>query len=178
MVEALKLSDYDLALDKIDYHVPYYKIRWPWKDDPQRREKRISAAKKLLASDAGLYHDVYGVSEKILPGQEENPFYVKQLAWSWFYSELDDSMEIPDQVNDSLLAETLPHIPEIEKIALRLTKVTDKGLEALFYLPVLKNVIIETPNPNHPIPITDKGIVLISKLPLLENICSRSMFIR
>jgi hypothetical protein len=43
MIEALKLSAYDSALDKINYDVPYEKIRWAWKDDPQRQEKRLSA---------------------------------------------------------------------------------------------------------------------------------------
>jgi hypothetical protein len=173
MVETLKLSAYDSALDKIDYNVPYYKIRWPWKDDSQRREKRLSAVKKLLASDAGIHDDVYG---QLLPGREENSFYVKRLGWRCFYSELDNTMEIPDKVDDSLLLETLPYIPEIEKIALHLTKVTDKGLESLFYLPILTEVSIDTPEPEqYPIPITDKGLVLVSKLPLLKNLFVRGV---
>jgi hypothetical protein len=172
MVEELKLSAYDSSLDKTDYNVPYHEIRWAWRDDPQRQGKRLSAVKKLLTTNAGIYDDVYG---QLLPGQDRKSFYVRRLGWSWSYSELDDSMETSDNVNDSLLAETLPYIPEVEKVSLGLTKVTDKGLESLFYLPVLKNVNIETPNPNHTLPITSKGIVLISKLPLLEKLFVRGI---
>jgi hypothetical protein len=172
MVETLKLSTYDSALDKISYDVPYEKIRWAWKDDPQRQEKRLSAVKKLLTTNAGIYDDVHS---RIFSEQEHSLFYVRRLGWRWLYSELDDTMEIPNKVDDSLLAETLPYIPEIEKISLRLTKVTDKGLESLFYLPVLKDVGIETPDSNYSLPITSQGIVLISKLPLLENLFVRGV---
>jgi hypothetical protein len=174
MIEALKLSAYDSALDKINYDVPYKKIRWAWKDDPQRREKRLSAIKKLLTTNAGIHGDGYSNIEFEFYNQAIDA-YVRRMGWSWSQSELDDTMEVPDKVDDAHLAETLPYIPEIEQISLGLTKVTDKGLESLFYLPVLKKVGIETPNPNHTIPITSQGIVLISKLPLLENLFVRGV---
>jgi hypothetical protein len=173
LIDQLKLQNYDTALDKVDYHVPYDDIRWSWKDDVQGQEKRIAAIKKLLATNAGIYDDMHS---RIFSEQEHSFFYVRRLGWLWSYSELDGSMDVPDKVNDALLAETLPYIPEIEKISLGLTKVTDKGLESLFLLPILKNVSIETPDSNiHPLPITSHGIVLISKLPLLEFLFVRGV---
>jgi hypothetical protein len=174
MVEALKLSAYDSALDKINYDVPYYKIRWSWKDDVQRREKRLSAIKKLLTTNAGIHDEGYSNIEYEFYNQAIDA-YVRRMGWSWNYSELDNTLEIPDKVDDTLLAETLPYIPEIEQISLRLTKVTDKGLESLFYLPVLKDVSIETPDSDYILPITSQGIVLISKLPLLDDLFVRGV---
>ena len=70
MVEELKLPDYDIALDRVDYrtffredsrlhvgnegleqkegyNIPCDEVRWPWMDDAQRRKKRLEALKKL-----------------------------------------------------------------------------------------------------------------------------------
>jgi hypothetical protein len=177
IVDRLKLQNYDTALDKVDYHVPYNDIRWPWKDNVQRQEKRIAAIQKLLATNAGIYGEGYSnIESEIRDSQSSKRAYVRRMGWLWSYSELDDTLDVPDKVDDALLAETLPYIPEIEKISLGLTKVTDKGLESLFFLPVLKNVSIETPEPEtHPLPITSQGIVLISQLPLLEVLFVRGI---
>jgi hypothetical protein len=131
----------------------------------------------LLATNTGIHDEGYSnIEYEIRDSYSSQRAYVRRLGWLWFYSELDNTPEVSDKVDDALLAETLPHIPEIEQLNLGLTKVTDKGFESLFLLPVLKFVVITTPEPEtHPLPITSQGIVLISKLPLLENLYIRGV---
>ncbi|MDR2441448.1 MAG: hypothetical protein LBE12_18970, partial [Planctomycetaceae bacterium] len=179
MVEQLKLPNYDTALDSLDYHAPLKKIyamvevpdiNWPWKTDPIRQRKRIEAVRKLLQNRV-FARDIDNIAKgSYLP--------LDSISWPWQYDETNTEQLITTAhtVNDDLLVETLPFIPEIRTCGLSFTKITDKGLKALFYLPLLKRLWIETVEPEtHPLPITDKGIDLISKHPSLEGISMRNL---
>jgi hypothetical protein len=198
MVEELKLPDYDTALDQVDYrsffreesrlhignkgleqkegyNIPCKEIHWPWIDDVQRRKKRSDALRKLHQTDVRIRASI----SDILNINDNNELCAEYLSWSsWQYSDWGDELleNVPTNVNDKLLAETLPYIPDIEAVSLPLTRVTDDGLKNLFYLPLLRKVSIDTPEPEqYPLPITNKGIVLISKLPLLKRLFVRGV---
>jgi hypothetical protein len=194
MVENLKLPNYDSALDTIDYNAPMktiYAMRnvrdieWPWKTDPIRQRKRINAIKKLWAC-GGLSTDMKNivemtVNDETYAKENNNKYPLDILGFRFEYDEYTQNASVlkivPDKVNNKLLMETLPYIPEIEKIILLFTiNVSDEGLNSLFYLPILKEIIIDTPEPEtHPLLITDKGIELISKHPSLEMISLRHL---
>jgi len=169
MFTELKLPNYDTALDMIDYSVPYDKIEWPWKTDPERQEKRIEALKKLVQAKAPYY-----VTEIV----QHNPkLPLRGFGWNWGYDEIDWFFYADgDNVTDDLLFEVLPYTPEVESCGLDHTKVTDEGLKAFFYLPTFKGLGLTTVEPDtHPLQITDKGIEIISKHPTLESIGLRNV---
>jgi hypothetical protein len=197
MVEVLKLPNYDIALDRVDYrsffredsrlragnegleqkegyNIPCDEVRWPWMDDTQRRKKRLDALKKLHQTGVETEEPI----REILSRNDNNEMCLKYLNWPLRYSEWGDELleNIPTNVDDKLLAETLPYVPDIETVVLPLTRVTDNGLKNLFYLPLLREVDIDTPEPEqYPISITNKGIVLISKLALLNDLFIRGV---
>jgi hypothetical protein len=196
MVEQLKLPNYDTSLDSLDYHAQMktiyatrkvQNIKWSWKTDPVRQRKRIEAVKKLMVC-GGRSPKMEDIVELIINDktyrsegepEEAHPreYPIDLLGFNWEY---DDDGEvlviIPDKVDDKLLMETFPYIPEIQSLSLAFTNVTDKGLESIFYLPLLKHLSLTTTEPEtHPLPITDKGIDLISKHPSLESISMRNL---
>ncbi len=181
MVMKLQLPNYDPALDSLDYDIPEIvtasatippQINWPWKTDETKQKKRVQAIDLLEKNGTWKSH-----SRRLKPRDYREP--VDSLFWGWFYDEYEDNRLVAYglEVNDDLLLKTLPHIPEIRSCRLFFTpKITDKGLEALFYLPILSRLDMGTAEPEkYPLSVTDKGIDLISKHPSLERITFRNM---
>jgi len=55
MVLELGLSNYDTALDSIDYSVPYEKIEWAWKSDAEAAKRREIAITELKKANVNYY---------------------------------------------------------------------------------------------------------------------------
>lgn len=174
IVKELKLPNFDSALGDVEYNKPYDEIVWSWMKDQHRFEKRMNAAKILLENSP---------PNKLLNYLREaikSPSHDKLIQAIEFFPECDDLDEslyiyMPDKINDHMLLATLPYIPEITRVNLTETSVTDEGLKALFYLPLLERVILEPPI--NKTTITGKGLVFICTHPSLKSLSAYNIAI-
>ncbi|MDR2437972.1 MAG: hypothetical protein LBE12_01205 [Planctomycetaceae bacterium] len=160
MADQLKLQNYDTDLDKVDYTRQYQDVVMPWINDEKRKECRFYAAQSLLKQGCPESHDL-----KIVINKNPNAF-IETLIFVPIYDELDNEQILfsTHNVNDKLLFETFPYIPEITTISFISTQITDEGMKSLFYLPFLKQLSISTTDSEKfPILVTSKGIEIISK---------------
>ncbi len=161
-----------------------YEWLWTKLDDPVFAERRRAAIATLNA--AGRVQTPRDV--------DSGRFLLRALTFHIEYAGLEPSNDLP-QVNDALLKQTLPFVPEVETVSLQLSHVTSAGLGELKQLKRLEDLGLLSDDPVafpskldddsmsvvaqlHQLryltlvglPVTNKGVQRLSSLPNLQSL--------
>ncbi len=161
-----------------------YEWLWTKLDDPVFAERRRAAIATLNAT--GRVQTPRDV--------DSGRFLLRALTFHIEYAGLEPSNDLP-QVNDALLKQTLPFVPEVETVSLQLSHVTSAGLGELKQLKRLEDLGLLSDDPVafpskldddsmsvvaqlHQLryltlvglPVTNKGVQRLSSLPNLQSL--------
>jgi hypothetical protein len=155
--------------------VAYENIQWPWFDkDSEFAKKREAAVYKLKAERGEFISPHIRIRNRFLKSDErvletlqfrwdsvENGSYINGAEPTW----------VPSDVTDDLLRETLLYLPELKRIMLPMTSVTDEGVRLFSCLKYLEDVRFLSGDPQKiPVRITPKSLEILAKQNNLKNI--------
>ncbi|MDO4574970.1 MAG: hypothetical protein Q4D98_07120 [Planctomycetia bacterium] len=127
-VDEFALPNYDTALDVIDHSQPYEKITWPWETHAKQKEEH----------EATLNYIRQNADARVLV-LERPQNKCQSLIFQPIWDETCEEYEYhPKKIDNAFLEKTFPFLPEVNRLTLVETGVTDEGLRNIFYLPKLK----------------------------------------
>lgn len=153
---------------------------WPWENDEAFAAKREHAI-KLIHDNGGEIRFRENAKEWWGRSSYGRPFpsdvdvhaggrLISDVAFAETYI-TGDIDTVPKDVNDELLAAILPYVPDIKRLTLSLTMVTDKGLANIKHLPYLETLMLEYRwTDQYPVLITDAGMKPIGEHPNLWEV--------
>jgi hypothetical protein len=138
----------------------------PQFDDPAFLAARRRAVDRLKKAGAKILWDEATVGGK--PQQ-----LVSSVEFDAVYAEgtIIDPVHAPQDVDNRLLRETLPYLPELPQLILGMTKVDDAGLR---FVPQLRHLtslrVVSNDAKRFPIFLTDEGMDTIAGIPSISSL--------
>ena len=174
--------------------------RWPWETDPEFARAREKAIEKLdehgwvdFTTDKSIWWNYGEYPSRPLPKQMNVSGVDRFVRFARFAAQtlqgwpeedggvrippgVEEIVSVPTDVDDRLLAEHLPYLPECRRLVLHLTSVTDEGLAIIEQVPYLRDLFLcyEWTH-RYPVLITDRGMAAVGEHPELRLVVLSGM---